>query len=170
MEIYENLRPALETWARMEHAAEATVEPTAETTVEQNIARYLSLAAEIKRLSAEQDELKTAISAAMGTARGGIAGNSGRPGHGHRADTYRVVGRQSAGHPVPRRSRTGGTAHQFPQRDLPRRNGADHRQQIGRGNMDEGNGYSGMFYVMLVLGIVGVVGMLAMTVVAGGGL
>ncbi len=36
--------------------------------------------------------------------------------------------------------------------------------------MDEGNGYSGMFYVMLVLGIVGVVGMLAMTVVAGGGL
>lgn len=36
--------------------------------------------------------------------------------------------------------------------------------------MDEGNGYSGLFYVMLVLGIVGVVGMLAMTVVAGGGL
>lgn len=36
--------------------------------------------------------------------------------------------------------------------------------------MDEGNGYSGMFYVMLILGIVGVVGMLAMTVVAGGGL
>ena len=36
--------------------------------------------------------------------------------------------------------------------------------------MDEGNGYAGMFYVMLSLGIVGVVGMLAMTVVAGGGL
>ena len=36
--------------------------------------------------------------------------------------------------------------------------------------MDEGNGYSGLFYVMLVLGIVGVVGMLAMSVVAGGGL
>lgn len=36
--------------------------------------------------------------------------------------------------------------------------------------MDEGNGYSGLFYVMLVLGIVGVVGMLAMTMVAGGGL
>ena len=36
--------------------------------------------------------------------------------------------------------------------------------------MDEGNGYSGMLYVMLILGIVGVVGMLAMTVVAGGGL
>lgn len=36
--------------------------------------------------------------------------------------------------------------------------------------MDEGNGYSGMFYVMLILGIIGVVGMLAMTVVAGGGL
>lgn len=36
--------------------------------------------------------------------------------------------------------------------------------------MDEGNGYSGMFYVMLILGIVGVVGMLAMSVVAGGGL
>ena len=65
MELYENLRPALETWARMEHATESTVEPTAETTVEQHIARYLSLAAEIKRLGAEQDELKTAISAAM---------------------------------------------------------------------------------------------------------
>ena len=36
--------------------------------------------------------------------------------------------------------------------------------------MDEGNGYSGLFYVMLVLGIIGVVGMLAMSVVAGGGL
>ena len=36
--------------------------------------------------------------------------------------------------------------------------------------MDEGNGYSGMFYVMLILGIIGGVGMLAMTVVAGGGL
>lgn len=36
--------------------------------------------------------------------------------------------------------------------------------------MDEGNGYSGMFYVMLILGIIGVVGMLAMSVVAGGGL
>ena len=65
MEIYEKLRPTLETWARMEHAADAPAEPTAETTVEQHIAKYLSLAAEIKRLSAEQDELKTAISAAM---------------------------------------------------------------------------------------------------------
>jgi len=36
--------------------------------------------------------------------------------------------------------------------------------------MDEGNGYSGMFYVMLILGIIGVIGMLAMSVVAGGGL
>lgn len=36
--------------------------------------------------------------------------------------------------------------------------------------MDEGNGYSGMFYVMLILGIIGVVGMLAMSMVAGGGL
>lgn len=65
MELYENLKPTLEAWARMEHAADATVEPTAETTVEQHITRYLSLAAEIKRLSAEQDELKSAISAAM---------------------------------------------------------------------------------------------------------
>ena len=66
MEIYEKLRPALENWARMEHATtEKTVEPTAETTVEQHIAKYLSLAAEIKRLGAEQDELKTAIVAAM---------------------------------------------------------------------------------------------------------
>ena len=66
MEIYEKLRPTLETWARMEHATpDAPAEPTAETTVEQHITRYLSLAAEIKRLSAEQDELKSAISAAM---------------------------------------------------------------------------------------------------------
>jgi hypothetical protein len=36
--------------------------------------------------------------------------------------------------------------------------------------MDEGNGYSGMFYVMLILGIVGVVGLLAVGMVAGGGL
>lgn len=36
--------------------------------------------------------------------------------------------------------------------------------------MDEGNGYSGMFYVMLILGIVGVVGMLAVGMLAGGGL
>jgi hypothetical protein len=49
----------------VETTAESTVEPTAETTVEQHIARYLALAAEIKRLSAEQDELKTAIVAAM---------------------------------------------------------------------------------------------------------
>ena len=51
MDIYEKLKPTLENWARMEHATtEATVEPTAETTVEQHIAKYLSLAAEIKRL------------------------------------------------------------------------------------------------------------------------
>lgn len=36
--------------------------------------------------------------------------------------------------------------------------------------MDEGSGYSGMFYVMLILGIVGVVGLLAVGMVAGGGL
>lgn len=36
--------------------------------------------------------------------------------------------------------------------------------------MDEGNGYSGMFYVMIILGIVGVVGLLAVGMVAGGGL
>ena len=36
--------------------------------------------------------------------------------------------------------------------------------------MDEGNGYSGLFYVMLILGIVGVVGLLAVGMVAGGGL
>jgi hypothetical protein len=36
--------------------------------------------------------------------------------------------------------------------------------------MDEGNGYSGLFYVMIILGIVGVVGLLAVGMVAGGGL
>jgi hypothetical protein len=36
--------------------------------------------------------------------------------------------------------------------------------------MDEGNGYSGMFYVMLILGIVGVVGLLAVGMMAEGGL
>ena len=66
METYENLRPTLKAWARMEHATtDATVEPTAETTVEQRIAKYLALASEIKRLGTEQDELKTAIVAAM---------------------------------------------------------------------------------------------------------
>lgn len=36
--------------------------------------------------------------------------------------------------------------------------------------MDEGNGYSGLLYVMLILGIVGVVGLLAVGMIAGGGL
>lgn len=36
--------------------------------------------------------------------------------------------------------------------------------------MDEGNGYSGLFYVMLILGIVGVVGLLAVGMMAEGGL
>lgn len=36
--------------------------------------------------------------------------------------------------------------------------------------MDEGNGYSGMFYVMIILGIVGVVGLLAVGMMAEGGL
>ncbi len=36
--------------------------------------------------------------------------------------------------------------------------------------MDEGNGYSGLFYVMIILGIVGVVGLLAVGMIAGGGL
>lgn len=36
--------------------------------------------------------------------------------------------------------------------------------------MDEGNGYSGMFYVMLILGIIGVVGLLAVGMMAEGGL
>ena len=65
MEIYEKLKPALESWARMEHMEHATVETTTETTVEQHIARYLALAAEIKRLSAEQETAKSAIIAAM---------------------------------------------------------------------------------------------------------
>lgn len=49
----------------MEHMEHATVETTAETTVEQHIARYLALAAEIKRLSAEQETAKAAIIAVM---------------------------------------------------------------------------------------------------------
>ena len=36
--------------------------------------------------------------------------------------------------------------------------------------MDEGNGYSGLFYVMLILGLVGVVGLLAVGMMADGGL
>lgn len=36
--------------------------------------------------------------------------------------------------------------------------------------MDEGNGYSGLFYVMLILGIIGVVGLLAVGMMAEGGL
>ena len=36
--------------------------------------------------------------------------------------------------------------------------------------MDEGNGYSGLFYVMLILGLVGVVGLLAVGMMAEGGL
>jgi hypothetical protein len=36
--------------------------------------------------------------------------------------------------------------------------------------MDEGNGYSGMFYVMLIVGIIGVVGLLAVGMMADGGL
>jgi|688.fasta_scaffold2411128_2 hypothetical protein len=36
--------------------------------------------------------------------------------------------------------------------------------------MDEGNGYSGLFYVMIILGIVGVVGLLAVGMMAEGGL
>jgi hypothetical protein len=36
--------------------------------------------------------------------------------------------------------------------------------------MDEGNGYSGMFYVMVILGIIGVVGLLAVGMMAEGGL
>jgi hypothetical protein len=36
--------------------------------------------------------------------------------------------------------------------------------------MDEGNGYSGMFYVMLIVGIIGVVGLLAVGMMAEGGL
>ena len=36
--------------------------------------------------------------------------------------------------------------------------------------MDEENGYSGMFYVMVILGIIGVVGLLAVGMMAGGGL
>ena len=36
--------------------------------------------------------------------------------------------------------------------------------------MDEGNGYSGMFYVMVILGIIGVVGLLAVGMMADGGL
>ena len=36
--------------------------------------------------------------------------------------------------------------------------------------MDEENGYSGMFYVMVILGIIGVVGLLAVGMMADGGL
>ena len=36
--------------------------------------------------------------------------------------------------------------------------------------MDEGNGYSGLFYVMLILGLIGVVGLLAVGMMAEGGL
>lgn len=36
--------------------------------------------------------------------------------------------------------------------------------------MDEENGYSGIFYVMMVLGIIGLVGMLAIAMSAGGGM
>jgi hypothetical protein len=36
--------------------------------------------------------------------------------------------------------------------------------------MDEENGYSGMFYVMVILGIIGVVGLLAVGMMAEGGL
>jgi hypothetical protein len=36
--------------------------------------------------------------------------------------------------------------------------------------MDEGNGYSGLFYVMIILGIVGVVGLLAVGMMAEEGL